>query len=209
MIHEIINIFFGKLFIRTRWKEKEKKVKKKSFKDILLLIVESIRHRFASYDTLMQLTPFSVFNLFRWLVVIVIMYGCYSYNVGIDGVNMFAGSTYFAKLLRSLFTIKIVAEPGLNALFIGMITSIWLRILYRIGKYFENMFVAIYLFIVERKNIKKIPFRKKILYTLTWPTFDIIGRYSTYAALFMKVTWKPIPHESKVTIDDISNEKSS
>ena len=204
-----INIFFGKLFIRTRWKEKEKKVKKKSFKDILLLIVESIRHRFASYDTLMQLTPFSVFNLFRWLVVIVIMYGCYSYNVGIDGVNMFAGSTYFAKLLRSLFTIKIVAEPGLNALFIGMITSIWLRILYRIGKYFENMFVAIYLFIVERKNIKKIPFRKKILYTLTWPTFDIIGRYSTYAALFMKVTWKPIPHESKVTIDDISNEKSS
>ncbi len=60
-----INIFFGKLFIRTRWKEKEKKVKKKSFKDILLLIVESIRHRFASYDTLMQLTPFSVFNLFK------------------------------------------------------------------------------------------------------------------------------------------------
>ena len=200
------NIFFGKLFIKTRWEEK-KSSNNKSFKDILLLIVESIRHRIASYDTLIQLTPFSVFNLFKWLVVIVFMQGCYSYNVGINGVNLFLGSTFLAKLLRKIFEIKIVAKPGLNALFIGILTSIWFRILYRIGKYFENMFVAIYLFIVERKNIKKIPFRKKVLFTLTWPTFDIIGRYTTYAALFMKVTWKPIPHESKVTIDDINNEK--
>ena len=44
---------------------------------------------------------------------------------------------------------------------------------------------------------------KKVLYTLTWPTFDIIGRYTTYAALFVKVEWKPIPHTSKVTIDDV------
>ena len=50
-----------------------------------------------------------------------------------------------------------------------------------------------------------IKFWKKILFVLTWPTFDIIGRYTTYAALFVKVTWKPIPHESKVTIDDINN----
>ena len=89
-----------------------------------------------------------------------------------------------------------------------MLVSIWLRIFYRIGMYIQNMWMAIYLFIIERKRIKKIPLRKKILYTLTWPTFDIIGRYTTYAALFMKVTWKPIPHDSKVTIDDISKEKS-
>lgn len=88
-------------------------------------------------------------------------------------------------------------------------TSVWLRILYRIGKYFENMWVAIYIFIIERKNIKKMSLGKKILYTFTWPTFDIIGRYTTYVALFKKVTWKPIPHESKVTIDDINNNKSS
>lgn len=45
---------------------------------------------------------------------------------------------------------------------------------------------------------------EKMLYTFTWPTFDIIGRYATYAALFMHVEWKPIPHESKVTIDDLN-----
>ena len=202
-----INIFFGKLFLKTRWQEKKKKKEKKTFKSVMLSIVESIRHRFASFDTLMQLTPFSVFNLARWLIVVVIMYGCYCYNMGINGSNLFSGSTYLAKALRSLFEIKIVVNPGINAFFIGILISIWFRLLYRIGMYFQNMWIAVYVFIIERKNIKKISFMKKVLYTLTWPTFDIIGRYSTYAALFMKVTWKPIPHDSKVTIDDIHNNK--
>jgi len=197
------NIFFGKLFLKTKWKDVEKK-KHKSVKDIMLSIVESIRHRFASYDTLIQLTPFSIFNTFRWFLVVVIMYGCYAYGNGIDGINLFSGSTYLSEILRSICSIEIIANPGVNALFIGMFTSIWFRILYRIGMYFENMLMAIYLFIIERKNIKKMSIWKKILYTFTWPTFDIIGRYTTYAALFVKVTWKPIPHESKVTIDDIS-----
>ena len=202
-----INIFFGKLFLKTRWVEKENTKKKKSIKDIFLNIVESIRHRFASYDTLIQLTPFSIFNVFRWLLVVVVMYGCYCYGNGIDSVNIFGGSTYLAQGLRKLIEVRISYEPGINALLMGFITSIWLRLLYRIGKYFENMWVAVYIFIIERKNIKKIPFGKKVLFTFTWPIFDIIGRYSTYAALFMKVTWKPIPHDSKVTIDDINKDK--
>lgn len=202
-----INIFFGKLFLKTRWQEKKKKKEKKTFKSVMLSIVESIRHRFASFDTLMQLTPFSVFNLARWLIVVVIMYGCYCYNMGINGSNLFSGSTYLAKALRSLFEIKIVINPGINAFFVGMLISIWFRLLYRIGMYIQDMWIAVYVFIIERKNIKKISFMKKVLYTLTWPTFDIIGRYSTYAALFMKVTWKPIPHDSKVNIDDIHNNK--
>ena len=78
-----------------------------------------------------------------------------------------------------------------------------------IGVYFTNMFMAIYLFIVEDSRIKKMKFWDKVLFTFTWPTFDSIGRYTTYAALFMNVTWKPIPHESKVTIDDIDNENDS
>ena len=73
--------------------------------------------------------------------------------------------------------------------------------------YFKSILVAVYLFIVEHKNIKPMPFYKKVLYSITWPTFDIIGRYSTYAALFMKVEWKPIPHDSKITIDDINKDK--
>ena len=197
-----LNIFFGKLFIKTKLRENTKK-NKKSLIDIILSIIESIRHRFASYDTLLQLTPFSVFNLAKWIIVILIMGSCYYYNNGINNIDLLSGGTYLAKGLRNLFSIKISVEPGINALFIGMITAIWLRLFYRMGMYIQNMWVAVYVFIIERKNIKKMTFKKKILYTITWPIFDIIGRYTTYAALFMKVTWKPIPHDSKVTIDDI------
>ena len=202
-----INIFLGKLFIKTKWNNDNDTSYKKS--NLLSKFIESIRHRIASYDTLMQLTPFSVFNIFRWLIVTVIMYSCYVYNVGINSVNLFGGSTYLSQILRGLFTINISINPGINALFIGMITAIWLRLFYRMGMYIQNMWVAVYIFIIERRNIKKMSFWKKVLYTFTWPTFDIIGRYTTYIALFKKVTWKPIPHESKVTIDDINKNKSS
>ena len=168
--------------------------------------MENIRHRFASYDTLMQLTPFSVFNLVRWIIVIWFMKSCYMYNTGID-MNFFEGGTYLAKGLRKLFEIEIVKNAGMNAFLLGLLLNLWTRILFRIGDYFERMWVAVYLFIVEHKNIKPMPLYKKALYTLTWPTFDIIGRWTTYVALFMKVEWKPIPHESKITIDDIKGVK--
>ena len=203
-----INIFLGKWYVRTKWGENSvnKRKKSKTFKEFILNIMENIRHRFASYDTLMQLTPFSVFNLARWIIVIWFMKSCYMYNTGID-MNFFEGGTYLAKGLRKLFEIEIVKNAGMNAFLLGLLLNLWTRILFRIGDYFERMWVAVYLFIVEHKNIKPMPLYKKALYTLTWPTFDIIGRWTTYVALFMKVEWKPIPHESKITIDDIKGVK--
>ena len=203
-----INIFLGKWYVRTKWGENSvnKKKTSKTFKEFILNIIENIRHRFASYDTLMQLTPFSVFNLVRWIIVIWFMKSCYMYNTGID-MNFFEGGTYLAKGLRKLFEIEIVKNAGMNAFLLGLLLNLWTRILFRIGDYFERMWVAVYLFIVEHKNIKPMPLYKKALYTLTWPTFDIIGRWTTYVALFMKVEWKPIPHESKITIDDIKGVK--
>lgn len=193
-----LNIFFGKLFIKDNWGKVEKK------RNIFEKIIESIRIRFASYDTLLQLTPIVVINLVRWLIVSVFIYGCYSYINGIDSLYIFGGSTFVAKILSFIFNKPYISiNPGIKAFFISMLMAIWLRLLYRIGRYFVNMWVAIYIFIIERKRIKKIPLKKKILYTLTWPTFDIIGRYTIYLALFVKVTWKPIPHVSKVTIDQI------
>ncbi len=62
---------------------------------------------------------------------------------------------------------------------------------------------------MERKRIKPIKIWKKILYCFTWPVFDMVGRYAMYIALFMKVEWKPIPHKSKVTIEDIETDKAT
>ncbi len=199
-----INIFFGKLFLKTNWNNyKHKRKKNRTFKEFMLDIVESIRHRFASFDTLVQLTPLAFINVCRWLLFSVIIYGFYTYTNGINNVNVFSGGNYLATALRKVFALNINIGPGIKALFVGMLITIWFRLLYRLGAYFSNMLMAIYLFIIEDARIKKMSLKDKLLFTLTWPTFDIIGRYTTYVAVFKKVEWKPIPHQSKVTIDDL------
>ena len=193
-----LNIFLGKRYIKTNWNKEIKEHKSTWSK-----IIESIRHRFSSFDTLVQLTPISFINLCRWLLFSVIIYACYTRTNGIDR-NVFSGSIWLAVLLRRAFNVNITISPGISAFFTGLILALWWRILYRIGSYFKNIFTAMYLFVIEDARIKKMSIWKKILYSFTWPTFDIIGRYTIYIAPFMHVTWKPIPHESKVTIDDIS-----
>ena len=59
---------------------------------------------------------------------------------------------------------------------------------------------------MERKKIKKFSLRKKILYIITFPLFNIMGRITTYIAIFKKVTWERIPHESNVTIKDLEKD---
>ena len=199
-----INIFMGKKYIKTNWNGSKELLNKNENKG---KIIESIRHRFASYDTLVQLTPISFINLCRWLLVMVFIYSCYNYLNGINDMHIFGGSIWLAKLLRNINDITINIEPGIKAFIISIIVTIWLRFLYRIGSYFVNMWLALYLFIIEDARIKKISILKKILFIFTWPIFDIIGRYTMYIALFKKVEWKPIPHESKVTIDDINGGK--
>ncbi|MDD6265331.1 MAG: glycosyltransferase family 2 protein [Clostridia bacterium] len=129
---------------------------------------EGAIHRFASYDTLVQLTPRSLIGLIKWLFVFVLLKTCYKGAI------------------------------------LTLILTVWYRIHYRLKMYVKSIFIAVYLFFIEHRRIKKMPWYKMALYCLTWPTFDIIGRYSTYVALFKKVTWKPIPHNSKVNIDDLN-----
>lgn len=206
-----LNIFLGKKFLKTKWQKEEPENcgKKKNFKEICRAVLESVRHRIASYDTLMQLTPFSVINIIRWLLISVLSYGIYAAVTGVNGSALFGGSIFLAKILRVLFPVKITVHSGVGAFFVGMGLAVWHRLLYRAGMYFKNMLTAVYLFIIENRRIKKISPAKMLLYTVTWPTFDIIGRYTQYVALFKKVEWKPIPHESRVTIGDIQGTKSA
>ncbi|MBQ8892430.1 MAG: glycosyltransferase family 2 protein [Bacilli bacterium] len=188
------NIIFGRKYAKN----------KKSYESLKLNIIDSIRYRFASFDILMLSIPFSVINLVRWILVSVLLYSSYTYLNGIIDFNFFHGSTYLSRFLRMFFDIKLSIPAGIKALYMGLILAIWSRIFYRIASYFEHIFEAIYVFIIERKRIKKMSFWKKVLYSFTWPIFDIIGRYTTYVAVFKRVEWKPIPHNSKITIDDIT-----
>lgn len=84
-----------------------------------------------------------------------------------------------------------------------LLTVICWRVSWRISQHIPTMFMAIYVFFIERKRIKKMKWYKKLWYSFAWPLFDIIGVVTTYIALFTKVTWKPIPHKSEVDIDAV------
>lgn len=163
----------------------------------------TLRHRFMAFDTFGQLLPRNIIAAFRWIAVNILIYPFVCYQTGIYD-HFFRGSADLCKVLKHIFGDKMIdIEPGMQAYLGCILMVIWVRLLFRIGKYFSNILVAVYLFIIERKRIIHIKWWKKILYCFTWPTFDIIGRYSQYVALFVKVTWKPIPHNSKITIEDI------
>ena len=193
-----LNIFFGKMFRKNKQNVKD---------NIFLKIVESIRHRFASFDILMLMLPSSVIYFLLWFIFSCLLYSNNAYINGINGINLFNGGTILGSLMRSITDIYLFVPSGVAAFFMGFYVTIWLRIFYLMGRYIENMWMAIYLFFIENKRIKKIKFWKKIIYVITWPIFDIIGKYTMYAAIFKKVEWKEIPHESKITIDDLGGDK--
>ena len=190
------NIIFGKLFLKDEYKTKSK--------NIFVRILESIRFRFASFDTLSQLLPIEFINLVRWLIVSVIVYSCVQYTNGLENVAIFAADNWLAKLLNGLFTVNINIAPGTKAMLIGILLTIWFRLLFRIGLYLSDMLMGIYVLIIERKRIKSTTLSKKIFYIIMWPWFDVIGRITNYIAVFKKVTWKPIPHESVISIDELN-----
>lgn len=196
-----VNIFLGKKYAKVKWNE-DTEEKKPWWKKLFI----GIKDRFIMYDTFMQLLPTNVINIFRWILVVLIMRSIYCYSTGVNNVNFFAGGTVLAQVLRHFFNIKIKIPTGIGSLIATFFIGIWARLFYRIGAYLENIIVPWYILFLERKRIKKIPVWKVLCYSLLWPIFDIVGRYTTYIALFKKVGWKPVPHNSKITIDDINKD---
>jgi cellulose synthase/poly-beta-1,6-N-acetylglucosamine synthase-like glycosyltransferase len=193
-----INIFFGKLFVNKRWGDLDDKNGSKN------KFIEFFRHRFASFDTLCQLIPINVVNLVRWIIIYVLFKSFYSYSNGLMNVSLVAGNSWLANIVNAICNLNIIILPGIKALFICMLLEFVSRIIYRMGVNIANMFTALYIFITERKKLPKMSIKNKILSMLTWPIFDIMGRYAMYIACFKKVEWKPIPHNSEVSINDIN-----
>lgn len=198
-----VNIIFGRKYAKVKWSKEE--VEKRPWWKKLFI---ALKDRFIMFDTFMHLLPTNVINLFRWILVVLILRSCYCYSTGVNNVDFFAGGTYLAQVLRHFFNIKIQIPGGINSLWATFLIGVWARLFYRMGAYIENIIVPYYILFLERKRIKKIPFKKVFYYSLLWPIFDIVGRYTTYIALFKKVSWKPVPHVSKITIDEIEKEKN-
>ena len=192
------NIFLGKKYAKVKWSKQERE------ENLFWRFMIGLKDRFIMFDTFMHLLPVNVINLFRWIIVVLILKSCYCYSMGIESVEFFSGGTLLAQILRHFFSYQINISSGTSALWQVFLLGIWARLFYRMGSYIENIIVPYYILFLERKRIKKMPISKIILYSLLWPIFDIVGRYTTYIALFKKVGWKPVPHNSKITIDDLN-----
>lgn len=158
----------------------------------------NIRLRFMSLDMLSVVYPRQLMLLLKKIVIyylvlslILIGWECYDFNffrISVLGTPVIDGLKFVS------------AQHGSGAV-IGIMT---LSLFYTgIVSYFINIFSAVYIYFIERKRIEHIPFFKKAWFCITFPLFDIIGRFSLLVAIFKKVEWKTIPHTSNVTIEDI------
>lgn len=90
----------------------------------------------------------------------------------------------------------------------GAAVTLTLSTLYwTLRTYVMNILTAAYVFIMEHKRIVKMKWYKKAWFCLTFPIFDLIGKLAVCIALFTKVEWKPIPHNSAININDITEQK--
>lgn len=123
---------------------------------------------------------------------------------------------FFTVFPRALYSMFSALSKILIALFLWLLTKesfgvfgaalfTWFTAFAK--RYLKGILTAAYLFITERHHIQSMPLYKKIFFCLTFPIFDLIGRIATCVALFTKVEWKPIPHCSSVTIDDLHSEQ--
>ncbi len=86
----------------------------------------------------------------------------------------------------------------------------WGRLLLRVLNvlFFEHLSCILFgflLFFTERRRLVKLRWYQYILYSLLFPMFSIIGDTVTLAAVFLKVTWKPIPHRSDIRIEELES----
>ncbi len=71
----------------------------------------------------------------------------------------------------------------------------------------KQMGVAAYVLFMERKRILHVSFWKKVWYCFTFPVFDLIGKFTSVAALFTRVEWKPIPHNASISIEEVAEKQ--
>ena len=113
--------------------------------------------------------------------------------------------TIFRKVVTFVLKMLIFVMTGAAlGSYLGLVYDTIYWVAYSYG---TNILMAIYLFIIERSRIPKMPLYKKAWFCLTFPIFDIIGKWVILIALFMKVEWKPIPHTIATKIEERSMKK--
>jgi len=96
----------------------------------------------------------------------------------------------------------------------GKFSSEWFLLLFEvlnilIFEHFGVIPMGLLICFLERKRMKKLKWYQYLWYSLMFPIFGMIGDVATLIAVFTKVTWKPIPHNSNVCIEELESDPPS
>ncbi len=167
-------------------------------------ILGNIKLRFMSFDMLTVVFPSSLLSLFKKLSVFALRM-----VIILQTTETIAGLGMCPELFKRLFALFGMENnsqiPGLKH---DAYAIMWMSLFvftWTLYSYLQQIVWAAYVYIIEHKRIPKIKWYKKIWFCLTFPLFDMIGRLSMIIALFTKVEWKPIPHNSDIKISDVAD----
>lgn len=153
-------------------------------------LFNNIRLRFMSLDMLSVVYPRSLVTLFRRALIYFLKLAAILLGARFT-FTVFKFDIFGWQYCDGIRLDSTIAALTITAFYASLVT------------YFNNIITAAYIYIIEHKRIEHIPFFKKVWFCLTFPIFDIIGKFSLLIALFKKVEWKAIPHTSSVRIEDI------
>ena len=109
----------------------------------------------------------------------------------------------FRKIIS--FILKIILAVIATSIF-GLLKGVLITYLTGIlSTWLGDIAVEFFVLMKYRKRVEKGYFFKRIFHILMFPFFDIIGKWCTYVALFKKVEWKPIPHDTVMDIGKLKN----
>lgn len=170
----------------------KKTVKEKGF-------LRNLRMRLMSFDMLTVVFPNGLYSVIKKILLYILR------TVLIFETGKVFGVGYAPDLISNLFKLfGITVNPTdamQKALWLMFFTFAW-----TISSYLNGILTAAYVYIIEHKRIKPIKWYKKLWFCLTFPIFDLIGKLSMCIALFIKVEWKAIPHNSSVTISNLDTD---
>lgn len=161
-------------------------------------LINNIRLRFMSFDMLTVVFPNSLASVIKKVIVFILR------MVLIFGTGAFFGKGYAPEFMQKILSF-FGTTPENTSYTIAVFWLVFVTIGWTVSSYLKGILTALYIFIMEHKRIMHMKWYKKLWYSFTFPIFDLIGKLSFVIAMFIKVEWKPIPHNADISINEIEN----
>ena len=178
---------------RVRWSRGHLLVFYARFRDLVTNVFrKGTCHRGSVYDIMVNTTPAPLFMLLLQILQFILTVTAPLVDRSLTYRRVFVGDT--AGFWQSFWLSD------------GLLFT-WLRS--TVLSFIFTAFIAVLIFIIERRRIKGVSFGMKVLIPLAWPLFLLIQvPIDVQALLSRHLGWKPIPHKDKTSFEHVNPERS-